>query len=236
MSGRLQEESPGKCCAYCQKPLEKKIFKSGTTETPSMLAKRNYCDHKCAAAHKYNPEHTCTHCKRNLSRETDFYFRKSGKTAGELIQPCKQCLTKELAQWGADHPETIAKSAASYHQRVWKHVRYERGNNEKRRWDDPKCIERHRRWMAANKDRVAVMERAGREVAKAIKKGILTRADTCARCGKTDCKIEASHHDYSTPLDVTWLCRRCHRILDSRNPRTIEYLNKLSQQENGEPK
>lgn len=32
----------------------------------------------------------------------------------------------------------------------------------------------------------------------------------CSFCGATEA-LEAHHHDYSKPLDVTWLCKPCHR-------------------------
>ena len=44
-------------------------------------------------------------------------------------------------------------------------------------------------------------------VTYARKLGVLT-PQPCA-CGVT--KTDAHHTDYSKPLDVTWLCRRCHR-------------------------
>lgn len=51
---------------------------------------------------------------------------------------------------------------------------------------------------------------AHRMVAAAIKHGDLVRPPICSKCGKTDEMTEAHHHDYSQPLDVTWLCRACH--------------------------
>lgn len=32
--------------------------------------------------------------------------------------------------------------------------------------------------------------------------------EPCAKCG--DPKSQMHHHDYTKPLEVEWLCRRCH--------------------------
>lgn len=46
-------------------------------------------------------------------------------------------------------------------------------------------------------------------VSNALRDG-RTKKLPCAFCGK-DKGLEAHHHDYAKPLDVTWLCRPCHR-------------------------
>ena len=50
----------------------------------------------------------------------------------------------------------------------------------------------------------------------ALKAGRLKRPDRCGGCGchASLRRIEAHHHDYSKPLDVIWLCTRCHRRID----------------------
>lgn len=50
---------------------------------------------------------------------------------------------------------------------------------------------------------------ARRAVKYALETGALVRADTCQDCGATD-RIEAHHPDYSKPLEVEWLCTKCH--------------------------
>jgi hypothetical protein len=50
-------------------------------------------------------------------------------------------------------------------------------------------------------------------VEKAVRTGKLIRPTICERCGK-DCKPDGAHTDYSKPLDVLWLCRRCHMRMD----------------------
>ena len=50
----------------------------------------------------------------------------------------------------------------------------------------------------------------------AIAKGIVKRQYVCECCGETGTfsdgrtKIQAHHPDYNKPLDVMWLCQKCH--------------------------
>lgn len=48
-------------------------------------------------------------------------------------------------------------------------------------------------------------------VRRAILKGVLTVPEFCQGC-KTNAKLHAHHEDYSRPLDVKWLCRKCHGL------------------------
>ena len=53
-------------------------------------------------------------------------------------------------------------------------------------------------------------------VEDAIKRGVLVRAASCSTCGSGGrfrdgrTSIQAHHADYNKPLDVSWLCQRCH--------------------------
>lgn len=66
-----------------------------------------------------------------------------------------------------------------------------------------------RKWQDENKAK----HNAHNRVYRAVKSGVLVRPDNCAVCG-VRCKPEASHDDYSRPLDVEWLCRACHAAKD----------------------
>ncbi len=48
-------------------------------------------------------------------------------------------------------------------------------------------------------------------VHEALKSGRLIRADACEKCGHPT--VEAHHENYSKPLKVNWLCRKCHKAL-----------------------
>jgi len=63
---------------------------------------------------------------------------------------------------------------------------------------------------------------------RAIKKGIVIRKTHCEIClevkifknGRTG--IQAHHSDYNKPLDVMWLCQKCHHQWDKQN-KAIKY-------------
>jgi hypothetical protein len=65
-----------------------------------------------------------------------------------------------------------------------------------------------------------VRHSARKAVYRAIRAGQLQRPDSCSRCEKP-CKPDSHHTDYSAPLEVEWLCRRCHLTADreARRPR-----------------
>jgi hypothetical protein len=71
-----------------------------------------------------------------------------------------------------------------------------------------------RKYAAANREKIE----AHTAVKSAVQHGVLVRPETCARCGKVG-KVEASHSDYSEPLDVEWLCRMCHLEKDGLRSR-----------------
>lgn len=49
---------------------------------------------------------------------------------------------------------------------------------------------------------------AHEQVYRAVRSGALKRLP-CERCGATHC-VHGHHEDYSRPLDVRWLCPKCH--------------------------
>jgi hypothetical protein len=56
----------------------------------------------------------------------------------------------------------------------------------------------------------AKAKRAVQIVRAAVKAGKLIRPLACPRCGQDDVTVHAHHEDYNCPLDVIWLCPRCH--------------------------
>lgn len=81
--------------------------------------------------------------------------------------------------------------------------------------DDPEYKARRAATSLAWQRRHPEKNRAHSIVYWATRDGRLTRPEACERCGKV-CKPEASHDDYSKPLEVEWLCRICHAEKDHR--------------------
>ncbi len=52
---------------------------------------------------------------------------------------------------------------------------------------------------------------------KAIKSGLLKRPCTCESCVEIKSDIECHHIDYGKPLDVVWLCKKCHGRAHRKN-------------------
>lgn len=58
---------------------------------------------------------------------------------------------------------------------------------------------------------------------KAVEKGLVVRKTHCESCGDTGqfedgrTKIQAHHDDYNKPLDVRWLCQKCHHEWHKHN-------------------
>ncbi len=91
--------------------------------------------------------------------------------------------------------------------------------------NDPKVRDRHKRYqstpegiaamMAARKDWMESNpeKRAAHIIlGNAVRDGRIDKPKSCSRCGTfyPKRKIHAHHHDYTKPLDVTWLCIYCH--------------------------
>lgn len=77
----------------------------------------------------------------------------------------------------------------------------------------------NRAWRRRNAVRRKAMMMASNALWRAIRNGSLSRGTVCAFC-ESDQNIEAAHTDYGKPLEVLWLCRKCHRQWDAIAPKS----------------
>lgn len=64
-----------------------------------------------------------------------------------------------------------------------------------------------------------LMRSAHFAVVRALVTGTLVRPTTCECCGHAAKRIGGAHFDYRMPMDVLWLCGRCHRLWDNAVPK-----------------
>jgi len=127
---------------------------------------------------------TCTKCGATKPLE-DFYRHKESRAA-----KCIECTKAYARQNRLDNIERVR----AYDR--------ERADLPHRRALRQSVVDRYESQFPERK-------RANTAVGNALRDGKLTKGP-CAFCGSTE-RVHGHHHDYSKPLDVTWLCVPCHR-------------------------
>ena len=126
---------------------------------------------------------------------------------------CRACAC--AAKRVAYHKDPQRDMAAN---RRWRHANPEKSQASKTRWDE-RNRDKKRAYLAEWEARNPIRRRAHTAVNRALKDGRLIRPEACERCASTG-RLEAHHPDYLKPLDVEWLCVRCHRITPHTEPET----------------
>ncbi len=138
------------------------------------------------------------------------------------MKPCYECnVTKTLDEFYS-HPQSLDGRAglckACHRERMrvrrllnpavqaYDRERYQRP--ERRLW----AAEESRRWRAEHPDAY----RAQTAVSNAVRDGRLKK-EPCSLCGATT-NIHGHHRDYAKPLEVVWLCAKCHHRLHATFP------------------
>lgn len=130
---------------------------------------------------------TCTQCGEDRPR-ADFYRNERMKDG--LLSACKGCTKARVRRHRRDNLDRIRE--------------YDR-----KRASLPHRVEQRRQIFRDLVEQQPTKRAAHIAVGNAVRSGKLQR-QPCAFCGTPE-PVEAHHHDYSKPLDVTWLCKPCHR-------------------------
>lgn len=104
------------------------------------------------------------------------------------------------------HAKKSAEEKKAYNQDYYRRNREKLIQKAKEyRKKNPKKLETTQKFRKNNPEKA----RAYSAVGNALRSGKLQKPDLCEKCMKKK-KVEAHHEDYSRPLDVTWLCKKCH--------------------------
>lgn len=95
--------------------------------------------------------------------------------------------------------------------------------DKKRYQNDPRVKERHKRYSKTKEgkearkrsrtkwlEKNAVKRAAHILVNNRLRDGTLVKPKFCECCGKEKKRINGHHDDYTKPLEVRWLCCKCH--------------------------
>lgn len=141
----------------------------------------------------------CSRCGEQLP--LDSFHRDRSRPDGRQ-RTCRSCKTAEAAERRFSDPERHAEE-----QRAWRRKNPEAVREIKRRSDSRESRRAARKATAL--------------VHWHVKHGKLMRPELCSRCMQAG-PVEAHHEDYARPLDVVWLCKKCHLARHGKQPRTAE--------------
>jgi hypothetical protein len=140
------------------------------------------------------PRNLVTRACRECGAE--FTIRASRLKHGRGLCCSKSCASRHAGRQGMARVRELYPQQGS-------------GNFNFRGWRSKHPVLYTRAFKAAHPKKWA----AQRAVHAAVRAGRLVRPATCERCG-CSCRPHAHHEDYSRPLDVMWVCRSCHVVLD----------------------
>lgn len=116
---------------------------------------------------------------------------------------CKTCAKRDVAERVGrlgNNPEWLAKER--------ERCRIKQDRYRRLGLAYPTTQEARERWERKNPHK----RKAECIAASAQKRGLLKMPKRCVRCKKKSADLEKHHNDYSKPLEVEWLCTRCHGI------------------------
>lgn len=119
-------------------------------------------------------------------------FSRNRVRADGLQNQCKQCHSEVSRRYVAANPE-------KHHRAVKK---WRESNRDKTR-----AISR--KWREQNPEKRA----AHIAVVRGIRAGEIVKTAACQECYIRTEDLHAHHDDYTKPLTVRWLCRRCHALV-----------------------
>jgi hypothetical protein len=184
----------------------------------------------------------CSKCKKEKDIN-EFGFDKSRKDGRNL--KCKKCRNQYAQKYYKYIPLTLEQKEK---RREWerKYRKRPNANNAQkcREWYQRNLerarklsLEATKRYLATEKgkkkrnNRTCEWEKKNPEKRRAqeklqywVRTGKIQKPHKCSKC-EIECDVQGHHEDYTKPLDVIWLCARCHFLLHHEHKHHRERLN-----------
>ena len=137
---------------------------------------------------------SCKKCKATKDN-SEFYACKRNKDG--LFGSCKECIKLAVR-------ENRKKRYDQYSE--YERKRYQENEDRRKRLQNGAKI-----WRQKN----PIAYKAQTKVGNALRDGKLEK-EPCLFCGCE--QVHAHHNDYQKPLDVVWLCPKCHQRMHANFP------------------
>jgi len=175
--------------------------------------------------------------KKSKLKNRESVLEKSRIYANKHYTENKERERERHKKWIKNNPEKYKESCRKTYKKSyennkdkilarnkkWKDENKELKRESDRNWrinNLEKAHERVRLWKENNPERVTALNKeyykkypekfkARRALSYAVEGGKIVRPTICSRCNEEG-YIEGHHYDYSKPLEVIWLCRKCH--------------------------
>lgn len=144
---------------------------------------------------------SCITCKE--VKDIECFYKHPGMKDGRLNK-CKECQKKSSSDSKKNNPERTREQGRKYARKQSTKDKYALLSK------DPNY--KLKRSIAGKRYRERYKKKtmARYIVAHAKRTGIIVPPDHCSCC-MSKCNPHAHHSDYNKPLDVIWLCDRCHK-------------------------
>lgn len=140
----------------------------------------------------------CFKCK--IEKELSCFYKHKVMKDGHLNK-CKECSKKDIkknTELKSEYYRLYDKERSMLPHRVKARKEYSKSEKGKEIINRAK-----KKWKQNNIEKIAAHTILGNRLAQ----GRIMKKD-CESCGEGN--TQAHHHDYSKPLDVVWLCSKCH--------------------------
>ncbi len=146
---------------------------------------------------------TCTKCGLELP-ESEFYKRK--RSPDGLSYQCKMCTKKRQKPWYEKNKKRIKERLRQYYEENKERI-LEYRHSERFRLFNAQGV---RIYSKKNPEKIKAQQVLNHK----IRIGEIERPIECEICGEESKEpLNGHHEDYSKPLDVIWLCIKCHTDL-----------------------
>ncbi len=150
---------------------------------------------------KQQTEKRCSQCG-DVKPVSEFTFKQFSSCGFRLFrQPCKKCYRENMRS-----PEKKVMK-----RRIQKKYDLTENGQATRKRSGRKYRQTVSFKIAIEKYRLTFPEKRRAQIAvtNALQCGKIIRPSHCSICGIV-CKPEAHHPDYAFPLEIIWVCKRCH--------------------------